>query len=261
MDKVTSSDGTLIAYERTGEGPALVLVHGATADHTRWAPVLPMLGDRFTVYALDRRGRGESGDSPAYSLEREYEDIAAVVSSISGPVNLLGHSYGALISLEAALLLTNLSKLILYEPPIRLDRPIYPPGIRSRLQALLDSGDREALLLLFLREVAKLPEDEIAMLRNAGAWEARLAAAHTVVRELAAEDYVLNPAKFRNSAVPTMLLRGEESPDTTREMIEALHGALPNSKIVVIPGQQHIAMRTAPEVFVSLVTEFLTEPA
>ena len=115
MDRVRSKDGTLIAYERSGTGPALVLVHGTTADHTRWASVLPMLEQRFTAYAVDRRGRGQSDDSAVYSIEREYEDIAAVVASIQGPVNLLGHSYGALCSLEAALLATNLNKLILPE--------------------------------------------------------------------------------------------------------------------------------------------------
>ena len=97
METIRSKDGTRIAYERSGAGPALVLVHGTTADHTRWAPVLPMLERIFTVYAVDRRGRGQSGDAADYSIEREYEDIAAVVSSIPGPVNLLGHSYGALI--------------------------------------------------------------------------------------------------------------------------------------------------------------------
>lgn len=143
MDKVKSKDGTLIAYERSGTGPALVLVHGTSADHTRWAPVLPMLEQNFTVYALDRRGRDQSGDSAVYSIELEYEDIAAVVSSIREPVNLLGHSYGALICLEAALRITNLNKLILYEPSFYLDEPLYPPDLKVRIQSLLDLGNRE----------------------------------------------------------------------------------------------------------------------
>jgi pimeloyl-ACP methyl ester carboxylesterase len=87
MDRVRSKDGTLIAYERSGTGPALVLVHGTTADQKRWASVLPMLEQQLTVYAVDRRGRGQSGDSAVYSIEREYEDIAAVVDSIQGAVN------------------------------------------------------------------------------------------------------------------------------------------------------------------------------
>src|SRR5690349_18162579 len=97
-----SKDGTSIAFTRSGSGPPLVLVHGTTADHTRWAPILPELETRFTVHAVDRRGRGGSGDGPRYALDREFDDIAAVVDAIGAPVMLLGHSYGAICSLEAA---------------------------------------------------------------------------------------------------------------------------------------------------------------
>ncbi|AKB77407.1 putative hydrolase [Methanosarcina horonobensis HB-1 = JCM 15518] len=246
MDKVRSKDGTLIAYERSWIGPALVLVHGTSADHTRWASVLPMLEQKFTVYALDRRGRGQSGDSAVYSIEREYEDIAAVVSSIREPVNLLGHSYGALICLEAALRVTNLNKLVLYEPSFRLDGPLYPPDVRRRIQSLLDSGNQEKALVLFFRELVGVPEDQLESLRNEPVWAGRLAAAHTILREFADEDYILDPQRFENLTVPTMLLQGSESPDFLRTTTETLHAALPNSRIVVMPGQQHIAMRTAP---------------
>ncbi len=258
MDTVRSKDGTLIAYERTGAGPALVLVHGTTADHTRWGFILPMLEKRFTVYAVDRRGRGQSGDAAVYALEREYEDIAAVVGSIPGPVNLLGHSYGALICLEAALLVTNLDKLVLYEPSVRLDGALYPPGVRARIQALLDAGDRDGALLVFFRDVVGMPEREVAMMRNDPVWPARLSAAHTIPRELGDEDYILDPVRFRDLTVPTLLLSGGESPDFLKAATRAVHAALPNSRIAVMPGQQHIAMKTAPELFVRLVTEFLS---
>ena len=101
IETVTSADGTSIAYERGGRGPPLVLVHGTTADHTRWDPLRPDFEEHFTVYAIDRRGRGGSGDAAHYELEREFEDVATVVESIDEPVNLLGHSHGALCSLEA----------------------------------------------------------------------------------------------------------------------------------------------------------------
>ena len=258
MEKVRSKDGTLIAYERSGAGPALVLVHGTTADHTRWGYVLPHLEQRFTVYAVDRRGRGQSGDSAVYSLEREYEDVAAIVDSIPGTVNLLGHSYGALICLEAALRVTNISKLILYEPYVSTGRTIYPPSVRARIQALLDSDDREGVLLVFFREIVGVPEDQLEALRNETAWAGRLAAAHTIPREFADEDYILDPRCFENLNVPTMLLQGSKSPDFVKTATEMVHAALPNSRIVVMPGQQHIAMRTAPEMFVRLVVGFLT---
>src|SRR5207253_10380171 len=118
MLETKSKDGTRIAFARSGDGPPLVLVHGTTADHTRWAPILGELEARFTVHAMDRRGRGGSGDAQDYSLEKEFDDIVAVVDSIGEPVHLLGHSYGALCSLEASLLTKNIRKLVLYEPPI-----------------------------------------------------------------------------------------------------------------------------------------------
>jgi pimeloyl-ACP methyl ester carboxylesterase len=92
MQTITSKDGTMIAYQRSGTGPPLVLVHGTTADHTRWAPVLPAFEQYFTVYAVDRRGRGGSGDAGQYAIEREFEDIVALVNSIEEPVFLLGRS-------------------------------------------------------------------------------------------------------------------------------------------------------------------------
>ena len=258
VDKVKSKDGTLIAYERSGTGPALVLVHGTTADHTRWEPVIHLLERKFTIYAVDRRGRGQSGDSPVYSIELEYEDIAVVVSSIQEPVNLLGHSYGALISLEAALRVPNLHKLILYEPYFSVGETLYPPGVREQIQALINSGDRDGALRVFFRKILGMPEDQVGELRNDPAWAARLAAAHTIPREFADEDYILDPQRFKNLRVPTMLLQGGESPEALKEATKRVNAALSNSRIVVMPGQQHIAMRTAPEMFVRLVIEFLT---
>jgi pimeloyl-ACP methyl ester carboxylesterase len=141
MPTIGSRDGTAIGYERSGHGPPLVLVHGTTADHTRWTPILPPLEQRFTVFALDRRGRGLSGDSGDYTIELEFDDVAAVVDSIGEPVVLLGHSYGALCSLEAALRTSNVQRLILYEPPIPAGVVIYAPAVIDRLKVLLDNGD------------------------------------------------------------------------------------------------------------------------
>ena len=116
MQTATSRDGTHIAFWRSGGGPPLFLVHGTTADHTTtWRFVLPELQQHFMVYAMDRRGRGDSGDCPGYDLQREAEDLAAVADSIGAPVSLLGHSHGALCAIEAALITTNVRRLILYE--------------------------------------------------------------------------------------------------------------------------------------------------
>ncbi len=116
MEHLVSRDGTRIAYERRGEGPPLVLVHGTGIDHTYRDPVAPGLERSFTVYSVDRRGRGRSGDTAPYAIEREFEDVAALVESIPARAFLLGHSYGALCSLEAALLTTRIRKMILIEP-------------------------------------------------------------------------------------------------------------------------------------------------
>src|SRR5215203_7442570 len=127
---VTSKDGTPIAYWRSGQGLPLVLVHGTTADHSRWAPVMPAFERHFSMCAIDRRGRGGSGDSDDYAIEREFEDVAAVVDSLGEPAFLVGHSYGALCALEATLLTPNVRKLVLYEPPIDVtEEKLNPPGL------------------------------------------------------------------------------------------------------------------------------------
>jgi pimeloyl-ACP methyl ester carboxylesterase len=163
QETVTSADGTPIAYWRSGEGPPLVLVHGTAADHGRWAPVLPAFEERFAVCAVDRRGRGGSGDSEDYSIEREFEDVAAVVDSIGEPANLLGHSYGALCALEAALLTrNNVGKLVLYDPGIEVaGEEIYPREVIERLEALLGAGDRDGVVATTMREVAGLPPETV----------------------------------------------------------------------------------------------------
>jgi pimeloyl-ACP methyl ester carboxylesterase len=212
----------------------------------------------FTVYAMDRRGRGESGDSEPYALEREFEDVAAVANATGPRANLLGHSYGALCAMEAALRTTHLHKLVLYEPTFAVEgvEP-YPPGAREKLQGLLDQGDRDRLLVTFFRDIVQVPEEQIARLRAEPVWQARLAAAHTVVREFADADYVFDPDRFRHFVVPTLLLLGEHSPAFLKKATEGLAEVLPNSRVVVLPGQGHIAMTTAPELFLREVMGFL----
>jgi pimeloyl-ACP methyl ester carboxylesterase len=261
VEHVTSRDGIPIAYERSGEGMPLVLIHGAGADHTRWKPILPELTRHFAVYAVDRRGRGQSGDVEPYSLERESEDVAGVVESIPGPVNLLGHSYGALCSLEASLKTANLRRLILYEPPIHTAaREDYPLDAVNRLNTYLHLGDREKALLIFLQEIAGIPRNEMYMLRSLPSWRSRVAAAHTIPREEASvASYLFEPERFSRMETPTLLLLGGDSPSFYRAAIETLRGSILNSRIVVMPGQRHAAMETAPKLFLSEVIGFLTE--
>jgi pimeloyl-ACP methyl ester carboxylesterase len=178
---VVSRDGTSIAAWRSGEGPPVVLIHGAAADHNRWAPVLPALEERFTVFAVDRRGRGRSGDANDYALEREFEDVVAVVESTGEAVDVLGHSYGGICAVEAALLTDRIRKLVLYEPPMGF--LVSPPHVVEQLQALLEAGRRDELLAFFMQEVAGLPTDQVELMRSLPAWGARLDAADTIPRE------------------------------------------------------------------------------
>jgi pimeloyl-ACP methyl ester carboxylesterase len=261
VEHVTSKDGIPIAYERSGKGIPLVLIHGAAADHSRWKPILPDLRKHFAVYAVDRRGRGQSGDVEPYALEREYEDVVGVVDSIQGPVNLLGHSYGAICSLEASLKTSNLRKLILYEPPIHTDvREDYSLDALDRMNSSLRVGEREKALLIFLQEIAGIPQNEIQILRSLPSWPSRVAAAHTLPREEASVgSYLFEPQRFSRMKTPTLLLLGGDSPSFYRAAIEALRKSIVNSRIVVIPGQRHAAIETAPELFLSEVIGFLTE--
>lgn len=261
MEQVASQDGTRIGYERTGTGSPLVLVHGGTADRTRWAPVLPALAEHFTVYAVDRRGRGSSGDAGTYALEREFEDVAAVVDGIGGPVDLLGHSFGGVCALGAAHRTTNVRRLVLYEPPPAGVVGTVPPAVASRMESLLAAGDRDGVVTTFMREIAQVPPHELEKLRSVPAWRGRAAAAHTILREILALERQppLDPSDFASFRIPTLLLLGGDSPAYQKTNTEALHAALPNSRVVVMPGQQHIAMNTAPDLFVREVLAFLKE--
>ena len=263
QETVTSVDGTPIAYWRSGEGSPLVLVHGTAADHGRWRPVLPAFEERFTVCAVDRRGRGGSGDPDDYAIEREFEDVAAVVDSLGEPANLLAHSYGALVALEAALLTTNVSRLVLYDPGIEVaGEEIYPQEVIERLETLLATGDRDGVVATTMREVAGLPPKVVEYMRSQPAWQARVAAAHTIPRELrAVKAYRFDPERFGDLRVPTLLLGGGESPAALRKAGEAVDGALPDSRIVVMPGHGHAAMDTGTDLFTTEVLRFVEGPS
>lgn len=262
MGTVTARDGAPIAYWRSGGGPPLLLVHGISASHHRWASVLPALAERFTVYAFDRRGRGASGDTEGYAFEREFADTAAAIDAIaatSGPVNYLGHSYGAMTGLEAALLTSNIRKMVLYEPPYRLSEPyISPPDSVARLEERLAAGDRDGVVEVMMGELVGVPPAALAEMRMQPAWAARMAAAHTIPRELRAlETYVFEPERFRGVDVPTLFLLGGASPPHMHRATHAAAAALPNAQTVVLPGQGHVAMDAAPDLFLGEVFRFL----
>jgi pimeloyl-ACP methyl ester carboxylesterase len=208
---------------------------------------------------MDRRGREASGDSLPHDAMREAEDVAAVVDAISGPVSVLGHSYGAICSLEAALLTGQIRHLILYEPPILTGREQYPPGVPARINALIEQGELEAALEVFLREVVRMLDYEFEAYRQLPTWQARIPVAPTIPRETFELSYTFDGEKLAGLSVPTCLLLGGDSASRVREETRVVRGALPNSQIVLLPGEQHIAMDRNPELFVAKVLRCLQE--
>ncbi len=197
MKHVISKDGTHIAYERSGTGPPLVLIHGTGIDHTYWTPLIPQLEQNFTVHTVDRRGRGRSGDAPTYAIQREFDDVVALVDAIRETVGLLGHSYGALCSLEAALRSAHIHKLALYEPPVYTTIEVsYPADIYDRFNTLLKAGHAEEALLMAY-EIGGTSTDELNLLRSLPNWQARVLAAQTIPREqMSVKNYSFGPGRF-----------------------------------------------------------------
>jgi pimeloyl-ACP methyl ester carboxylesterase len=261
---VVSKDGTRIATWRSGEGRPLVLVHGTSVDHTRWSALLPFLEQHATVYTMDRRGRGASGDAPEYDIQREYEDVAEVVDAVAtdhgGPVDLFGHSYGALCALEASRRTHNVGRLILYEPTVL--PPAEPSGFAARAEALLREDRRDEVVTQFLEEIAGMSHAQIEALRGQPSWHMRLAVAHTLPREdRAVTGYGFEPARFHSLRVPTLMLVGSRSPARFRASTDALATALPTARVTALAGEQHHAIVTAPQKVATAVLRFLRTSA
>ena len=256
MKTVTSADGTRIAFDQGGAGPNLVLVHGTTAGKERWAPVRPRLEAHFTVTAIDRRGRGDSGDGDGYDIEREFEDVLAVVDALDPPVLLFGHSYGAICALEAAMRSDSIAGLVLYEPPMFQGRD-GSAALIEPLEALLAAGDREGVLTTFFTRVVRMPPDVFEAYKAMPVWPARVAAAQTLPRELrAAAEYIIDEDRIGALSIPVLLLLGDQSPPPFVEVIAALKKTLPDARLVIMPGQHHNAMDTAPDLVSDAVIGF-----
>jgi pimeloyl-ACP methyl ester carboxylesterase len=253
---VVSADGTPIAASRSGSGPPLLLVHGAIGDRTSFRYLEPLLAERFTVFTMDRRGHGASGDAEAYSIELEFADVAALADSLDGPISLLGHSFGATVGLGAALVTSKLRRMALYEPS---------PGITAasaefveRLEALVASGDRDGALALALTEFADFGPDDLEQYRASPLWAPRVAAAHTIAREVRAEEaWVPTFDTIGRLDARVMLLLGGESPAWARQGAEAIAAVVADSRIFVLEGQGHMATVTAPDLLAAEVVRFL----
>lgn len=260
MLTVTSTDGVSIAAFQEGDGDPMVLVHGVLSDHARWEPVSTDLAQHFSVYGMDRRGRGESGDTEEYALDREIDDVVSLVESIDGPVHLVGHSFGAVCALEAARTIDDdLASLVLYEPPIAPSSPTghpYPADVVEAMRSALDDGDSERVIELFRLEISGFSQQELEEARSQPGWDEQVAIAHTLVREIdALETFEFEPDAYRSVSTPVGLLYGSETREEQLEVLDQLEDALPQCARYELDGQGHVAMATGPEVLTSAILE------
>jgi pimeloyl-ACP methyl ester carboxylesterase len=245
---LSSSDGTRIGYEHVGDGPALILV-GAAFQHRGLDPssarLANLLSDRYTVYSYDRRGRGESGDTAPYAVQREIEDLAAVVEAAGGSAALLGGSSGGVLALEAARTLP-VTKLVMYEPPFIVDdsRPPVPEDYIEHLDALSATDRAGETVEYFMTAAVGVPAEMVAGMRSMPMWPGLEAVAHTVRYDarFMFEHMRGNPASLRRWAdvrVPTLVLAGGASPAWLHEAATALVDVLPDATADTLPGQAH----------------------
>ena len=259
---VYSADGTRIAFRRLGSGPAVVFVHGSVSTHTDWMPVARLLADRFTCFAMDRRGRAKSGEGPeTYSIEREYEDIEAVLAAAKTETGseaiLVGHSYGAVCALGVAMR-HPVPRLVVYEPPLPAGGPIAGENLSPYARAIAE-GDLDKALEFGLAAYPHMPAAEIAALRASRGWPRLRVLAKSWIRELEEMD-AQNPdlTHYRAINCPTLLLVGSISPEHPMlDAARALARVLPDVRVEWLPGQNHVAMRVAPEMVARLIREFL----
>jgi len=262
---VASHDGTPIAVFESGPMGAapLVLVHGATADHTAFRNLAPHLVGARRLVAIDRRGRGASGDTLPYAIAREYEDVAAAAEALSaehgGPVDVVGHSYGGRCALGAATVTHAIRRVVSYEgAPPDPGAPYQRDDLVARLRARLDAGDLEGVLERFMRAVVAMDDAGIARFRADPVWPARVAAAPTIVRELEAErDPAAGLEALAGVRIPVLQVVGSESLPAFAAATRAYDARLADGRVAVIDGAAHAAHHTHPAALASAILGFL----
>jgi len=274
---IRAPDGVTIAVFDTiarQPGPPdrpIVLVHGATADHTTWRTSGPLLAARHDLHAIDRRGRGASGDGPPgapYAIEREFDDLAAVVDAVAAEtgtrVDVVGHSYGGRIALGAALRTANVRRLVCYEgaPPDFGGRGYQDLDADTvkRLETLVAAGDRDMALATFMREIVGMPEPELAAFRADPIWRRRSAAIGTTIRELRAETSMAGSLDALGAVTqPVLQILGGASSEPFAAGTRALEKRLANGRVITIADARHAAHHTHPAAFVAAIEDFLAD--
>lgn len=260
VDTFVSPTGARLSCEVEGSGPPLVLVHGSFSDHrSNWFRVRPRLAKHFTVYALARRGRGESEATEGHEVEDEARDVEALLERINEPVFLLGHSYGAQVALAGASLCPDrVRKLILYEPP----RPEGPqPIVLERMREAADAQDWLGVARAFYEGVFELPRDILGSLMASSDWQHVVKDAHASVQDVfALSRYDFDARRYGTLRMPVLLLTGSETPPemfVTDELADVLHDVHHER----FDGEGHEAMNTASDAFVEKVVAFLSGDA
>jgi pimeloyl-ACP methyl ester carboxylesterase len=258
--KVTSRDGTPIAYERSGHGPALILVDGALCSRA-FGPsrkIAPLLAPHFTVYIYDRRGRGQSGDTRPYSKEREVEDLAALIREAGGPAFLLGLSSGGALALEAAASRLDIRKVVAYEPPFVDDNGNRDGAQHEpQLEQLLAAGKRGGALKYFMRDMVGVPAPVVVMMQLIPwIWRKLEAVAHTLPYDAAVmSKFKVPTARLATIQVPTLAMNGSKTDPRLQRATRAVADAIPGAQHRTLAGQTH---NVKPEVLAPAVVEFFT---
>ncbi|MCR2805813.1 alpha/beta fold hydrolase [Paenibacillus soyae] len=249
MQTVISKDGTRIAYDKTGKGPALVLVAGAFSyrKFPQQVQLAKLLSEQFTVYSYDRRGRGDSGDAGSYEITREIEDLQAIIDEAGGSACVWGLSSGAVLALQAAASGVRMTKLALHEPPFVVDAEghLPPADFTQRVAELIADGNRAGAIKYFMTQGMGAPSFVVSMMRvMPGVWSKLMAVAHTLPYDAALlhgynEGRPLLAGQWSHMAVPTLVLEGTESPISLRNGAKALAQALPNARLLSKRGLGH----------------------
>src|SRR6266545_4122922 len=240
--KLQSNDGTAIAFEQSGDGPPVILVGSAFNDRSGTAPLAAALAARLTVFNDDRRGRGDSGDTAAYSVAREIQDLDALIAQAGGSSAVFGHSSGATLALHAAAHGLAITKLALYEPPFLVDqsRPRPPADLPKQLAELISAGRRGDAVELYQTKYVGIPEDVVAQLRHAPFRPALEAIAHTLLYDATIiGDLTLPTDLVAKVATPTLVIDGENSMPMLRNAARVLADTLPNGRPCTLAGQSH----------------------
>jgi pimeloyl-ACP methyl ester carboxylesterase len=253
MTTIQSRDGTAIAFEKSGAGSPVILVDGALCYRASGParPLAALLAEHFTVYTYDRRGRGESGDTPPYAIEREVEDIEALVEEAGGSACLYGISSGAVLALEAANRIPGVTRLGLYEAPLIVDdsRPAMGAAYVQDLNEHLASGRRGDAVRLFMRQVG-VPAPIVALMRFMPAWKKLKAVAHTLAYDAEVmgdtqSGRSLPVERWAGVTIPTLAIVGGKSPTWLHNGMRALADVLPDAQHRVLEGQTHMVKAKA----------------